>query len=99
MSYSFSAKGATKHHALADAHQKFDEMVASQPVHKVDREAAFANLQKHMDLLPEAGTDEEVIVSMHGSVGGDMDWSTGEVRRLSTAGSGCSVSVCRKPTA
>jgi hypothetical protein len=99
MSYSFSAKGATKAAATAAAVSQFEAMLVSQPVHKADREAAFANLKAHMDLVKEPGDSEEVVISMHGSIGGDIDWSAGEVRSLSNAGSGCSVSVCQKPTA
>lgn len=94
MSYSFSIKAATKAAALAAAAAKFDvEVVASQPVHKVDRDAALANARAHLDLIAEPADGEEVVLSMHGSVGGDIDWTAGQARRLTTAGSGCSASV------
>lgn len=96
VSYSLSLKAATKAAAAALAAAKLDEVIVSQPVHKVDRAAALANLQAHLDLLPEATEAQEVVVSMHGSVGGDIDWTVGEVRTLSNAGSGCSVSICLK---
>lgn len=96
MSYSFSLKAATKAAAAAAAAAKFDEMLTTQPVHKADRAAALANLQAHLDLVREPGDTDEVSVSMHGSITGVFDQETHEATSLSTAGSGCSVSVWAK---
>lgn len=100
MSYSFSLKAATKAAALAAAAAKFDaEVLAQQPVHRVDRDAALANAEKHLALVAEPVEGEEVSLSMYGSVGGDVDHGTGDVRRLTTAGSGCTASIIRVPPA
>jgi len=90
MSYSFTVKAATKAAALAAASAAFDSQVlVSQPVHKVDREAALKNAEAHVNLIADPKEGEEVALSMHGSIGGEIDWSAGEVKRLSSAGSGC----------
>lgn len=68
MSYSFSIRAATKAAAIAAAAVKLDEVVAQQPVHKVDRDQALAAVEAFVNILPD---DEarDVSLSVHGSVG------------------------------
>lgn len=94
MSYSFSLRAASVAALLAAAVEKMGETVKQQPVHAVDCDAALKNLEAHAKLVGEPADGEELAASMHGSVGGEIDWNTGEVRRLSTAGSGCTVYKC-----
>lgn len=98
MSYSFSVRGATAAIVLAAAAAAFDErVIAPMPVHKLDRDAALANAEKHLSLIAEPAVDEEIVLAVHGSLGGDIDWTTGEARRVSNAGSGCTAWLEKKP--
>jgi hypothetical protein len=89
MSYSFSAKGTNKELALQDATAKFDAMVEQQPVHSRDREAALSNLRTHLNLVAEPAPDEDVVISMHGSI--SVNTPTAGPERITNASSGCSV--------
>ena len=93
MSYSFTVRGITAAAALAPAAAQMDEVVRQQPPHKVDRDAALANAQAHLDLLAQPTEDQEIVLSMNGSIGGDLDWNTGDVQRLTSAGSACSAYI------
>lgn len=68
MSYSFSLTAPNKAAAKAAVAAKFDEVVASQPIHARERSAALANAGAAIDAL----VDDEalhVAVNLSGSVG------------------------------
>jgi len=67
MSYSFSVTAADKAAAKAAVAAKFDEMVASQPIHARDRAAVLANANAVIDLLADDDT-RDVRVSFNGYV-------------------------------
>ncbi|MBR0687367.1 hypothetical protein JQ594_15655 [Bradyrhizobium manausense] len=68
MSYSFSVTAANKAAAKEAVRVKFDEMVASQPIHARDRNAALSNAIAAIDALVDDDA-MHVSVSMSGSVG------------------------------
>lgn len=76
MSYSITLRAATVAAALALAASRFDaEVVASQPPHKADRDAALKNVEAALGTLSRVpGEGEQIVVQMHGSVGGKLDW-------------------------
>jgi hypothetical protein len=67
MSYSFSARGATKQEAKDAAAAEFDKVVASQPIHAVDRAPALAAVGAFVDML--ADSPKAIYVSVSGSLG------------------------------
>ena len=68
MSYSFSVRAVTAAAAIAAVGTKFDEVVASQPVHANDRDAAVAAATAYIGLLAEPGADQEIAVTVDGWV-------------------------------
>lgn len=68
MSYSFNVQGASKASAKEAVAAKFDEVVASQPIHARDKAAALANANAVIDLLVDDAT-HEISVSVNGYVG------------------------------
>lgn len=67
MSYSFNVQAPTKAAAKDAVAAKFDEVIASQPIHTRDKAAALANAGAVIDLL--SGDDTRAIsVSVSGSV-------------------------------
>jgi len=69
MSYSFSVTADTKAEATRQIREKFDEVVAAQPSHAADKEAAVVAAQTLLRLLAEPREGDEIYVSMNGSVG------------------------------
>lgn len=67
MSYSFSAKAATKALVLVAIAAKLDEVVVAQPVHAVDRDQALASAKEMLSVV-EDDPAREISVSVHGSV-------------------------------
>lgn len=68
MSYSFNVQAATKAAAKEAVVAKFGEVVASQPIHARDKDAATANANAVIDLLAD-GDDRTITVSVNGYVG------------------------------
>lgn len=68
MSYSFSVIAANKAAAKSAVAAKFDEVVATQPIHARDRAAALGNANAAIDLLVDDAT-LHVSVSVNGYVG------------------------------
>jgi hypothetical protein len=97
MSYSFSAKGTNKELALQDATAKFDAMVEQQPVHSRDREAALSNLRANLDLVTEPAPDEDIGISMYGSISVHTD-AANAFGRVTNVGNNCSITVSRRAT-
>lgn len=81
MSYSFSVKAATKEEAKTGVSAKFDEIVASQPSHKVDRDAVVAVTGAFIDAVAEPSESEEITVMLNGSLSwrGEGDYTAAEV--------------------
>lgn len=70
MSYSFTAKASSKQQAKDLIAENFENVVATQGVHAADRSAAVACGQAFVDVLTaEPGENEEIQVSMYGSLG------------------------------
>lgn len=69
MSYSFSVAAASKADAVAKVAAAFDQVVASQPTHAADKEAAVAAAGAFIDLLQDPGEGEQIAVNMYGSLG------------------------------
>jgi hypothetical protein len=68
MSYSFNVHAPTKAAAKDAVSAKFDEVVATQPIHARDRNAVLANANAVIDLLMEDDT-RDIAVSVSGYVG------------------------------
>lgn len=73
MSYSFSVTAATKAEATGKIREQFDTVVAAQPAHSADKEAAVVAAQTLVSLLADPKEGDEVYVSMNGSVGWQND--------------------------
>jgi hypothetical protein len=92
MSYSFNVKAATKAEAKAAVAAKFDEVVALQPVHAKDRDAALANAGALIDLLAD---DENRDVSVGCS--GYVAWSGADgEEQISTASASSTASLTNR---
>lgn len=69
MSYSFSVTASNKTDATRQIREQFDAVVASQPVHAADREAAVVAAQNLVRALAEPTEGDEIYVNMNGSLG------------------------------
>ena len=70
MSYSFIVTGSTsKADAIAKVTAEFDQVVASQPTHAADKNAAVAAASAFIGLLQEPRDDQQIDVTMNGSLG------------------------------
>jgi hypothetical protein len=76
MSYSFQISGGDKLIAKQLVAQQLDAVVKAQPIHEVDKNAAYAAAYEFIDLLPDDET-KVVQVTMNGSI----SW-TGEGREV-----------------
>lgn len=68
MSYSASVKAKTKAEAKGAVVEKFNEIVAGQPVHQADRDAAQSAVKAFIDTLTEPGDEQQISVSFSGSL-------------------------------
>ncbi|PZQ63353.1 MAG: hypothetical protein DI570_09175 [Phenylobacterium zucineum] len=68
MSYSFAVVAFTKAEAKRKVEAKFDEVLASQPVHAADLPAARAAVAALIDVLNEPGDFQQINVSVSGYV-------------------------------
>lgn len=96
MSYSFTIFASSKDKAKAMVAAKLDEVVVQQPVHRADRKQAFNAASMFIDVCEDPGPDEELTVSVHGSVtwNGDKRGLTGP--QVRGAGVGVTVGVTAK---
>lgn len=69
MSYSFTVTADTKAEATGKIREQFDAVVAAQPSHAADKEAAVIAAQTLVRLLAEPDHSNEIYVSMNGSLG------------------------------
>lgn len=68
MSYSFSVVASDKVEVTRQIREQFDGVVAAQPTHAADKEAVVVAAQSLVRLLAEPQGDEEIHVSMYGSL-------------------------------
>lgn len=68
MSYSYSIQAATKAEAKEKIVAEWDKIVASQPIHSSDRQAAQAAAAASVDVLREPSDSEQISVGGYGSV-------------------------------
>lgn len=73
MSFSFSIRGADKAAAKAAAQVEMDRVVAGQPAHARDRDAALANVGNAIDILADDPTKD-----VSASVNGWVSWQHGQ---------------------
>lgn len=66
MSYSFSIVASSKEEAVLQLEPKFDEVVASQPVHTADKELAIKNATLVIGMLEDPDETQNVSVSVSG---------------------------------
>jgi len=77
MSYSFVVTGADKAAAKAAVAAELDKVIAGQPMHARDKEAAIANAGAVIDLLTDSPPEGSIVhVSMNGSVGWMGDYQS-----------------------
>ena len=88
MSYSFDVKAPSKTAAILAAEERFAQEKVNQPVHAKDEAVAFANLRAHIALAGDPEADEQVVVSMHGSISVVND-------RVVGCSSGCGVYISK----
>lgn len=69
MSYSFSVKADNKMDATRQIREQFDAVVAAQPSHVADKEAAVVAAQNLVRLLVDPPDGSEIYVNMNGSLG------------------------------
>lgn len=70
MSFSITAKGATKNELMADIVKQLDTVQASQPVHAIDRHTYIAAATSQLDLMQDPPAGIELVANMSGS----MSW-------------------------
>lgn len=73
MSYSFSVRAANRSDVMEKITAELDAVVAGQPQHAKDRDAALASAKSFVEMLPESSEGKEISVSMHGSLGWQHD--------------------------
>ena len=75
MSYSFSVVAGSKDEAGVKVEAELGKVVASQPSHEFDRQAAQDAAEAFIDVLREPGEGERVGVSVSGS----LSWQSADV--------------------
>jgi hypothetical protein len=73
MSYSFTVKAATKADAKKAVASQLEAVVAGQPIHKADLDAALVSAKAFIDVLGEPHEGDEVVVSVNGSLSWNSD--------------------------
>lgn len=73
MSYSFSAKAATKSELKSLIAEKVAEIAHQQPVHAADQAQIVANANAIIDLLPENVEGRELQATINGYLSGTWD--------------------------
>lgn len=97
MSFSFTLTAAGKAAAKAAVVKKLAEVVQSQPVHAHDALQIGTTAEAMIERLEEPNEQQQLVVSVSGSLGGDIDWTLGEVRKLTTANMGVTAYITAKP--
>lgn len=84
MSYSISAKGADKASLLAAFTEKFEtDVVAHQPIHANDKNAAVSHLNNLLDVL-DIDSNKDIVADAYGSIG----WNGSDAASSITTASG-----------
>lgn len=91
MSYSFSARGATREEVLKSVADQLKDVATAQPMHLKDCDQAYNAVEWFLHIVPEAA-DKDYSVSVNGSIG----W-TGEDDAKIITGAGVGVSVSLVP--
>jgi hypothetical protein len=78
MSYSFSVTADSKEDAKLQIAQKFDDVVAAQPSHATDQDAAVAAGEAFVDLLAEPNADQQIEVTIYGSL--SWEWNSDPIK-------------------
>ena len=73
MSYSFLITADTKEEATGKIRDQFDAVVASQPIHAADKEAAVIAAQAFVRILADPHEGDEIYVNVYGSLGWRYD--------------------------
>jgi hypothetical protein len=68
MSYSFNKHAGSKAEVLALVAAALAEVVAQQPAHAADQAQALVATEAFVAIIPEPAADQDVSVSLHGSV-------------------------------
>ena len=68
MSYSFSARGATKAEVMQKVVAELDKVVANQSIHAADRKQAQSTAEAFLGVVRNANEQEDFYVSVSGSV-------------------------------
>lgn len=68
MSYSFSVRGSTSEDVSAKVSAELDKVVAAQPNHEADRDAAQKLVSDLLDVVPKLD-DKDYSLSISGSLG------------------------------
>jgi hypothetical protein len=66
MSYSFNVRAATKAEAKLKVAAELDKVVQQQPVHTTDRDQAMTVATAFVDMLADAGENQDIVVSVNG---------------------------------
>lgn len=97
MSYSLTARAATKAALLQSVASQLDQIVVSQPMHANDHKQAYDAVAAFVGIVPEAdGMD--FVISVHGSVGWKTDSEDGP-KVITGAGVGVSVHMIQSAPA
>jgi len=75
MSYSLSARAATKAQVMEKVSAELEKVVAQQPIHSVDRWKAYETAAEFLAMLPNEAGEKEFYVSVSGSLG----WIEGDI--------------------
>lgn len=73
MSYSFSARGATKAEVMQKVAAELDKVVASQTIHAADRAHAQAAAETFLGVVTDPSGSKDFYVSVSGSVSWGLD--------------------------
>lgn len=68
MSYSFSVQASSKKEAVEKVAAELEKVVASQPPHEADKQAAKTTAETFIGLLRDPKDGESITVSMNGSL-------------------------------
>jgi len=82
MSYSFTARGATKADVKEEVVKQLAAVVAAQPSHARDHDQAIAVAHAFIDTLTE-NADKDVVVAMSGGLSGH--WESNDIVKVSGA--------------
>lgn len=98
MSYSFNVRGADRHEVDRLAALEFEKIVASQPMHEVDRNQARTAVHGFTQMLGTPTDGMELSVSVAGSISWEAGPNDGDAPRLTATSLSVSAMVVQKET-